>query len=166
MLLALHAARSSLVGKVRHADVLADPADRWFAAEAVVGLAEVGLARVHLVKAAGRSVAAVLVVSDGSTDYALLSGADPGTWELGAVTGALFHALAGAVERGRTRFDLSTGPDQAKLRWSECVVSGHDFVLVPRGRRRAVAYGVLAALSGRRELIDARRRHVVVPDPS
>lgn len=155
----LHAARASLVGKVEHRDTLEDPADRGFVEEAVGRLAAHDGARLHVCERDGRLLAALLVLSDGATDYLALSGSEPDAWDFGAPTLLVWEAVVHAAESGRSRVNLSMGPDTAKLRWSEEVEQWQDFLVVA-GRRRSVllhALGQHVALV--RSTLAERRRY-------
>jgi hypothetical protein len=127
----------------------------------VGGLAAGGLARVHLAKHREAAVAALLVLSDGSTDYVSLSGFDPRYWSLGLNTALTFEALAEAGLAGRTAVNLSTGPDVAKLRWSTTIRTWNDFAVVRRDPASRWLYGTYSHLSLSLRHRQERRRHSI-----
>jgi CelD/BcsL family acetyltransferase involved in cellulose biosynthesis len=162
--MALHRRRSQMKGKVTHADVVADPRRQAFLVTAVEGLCEEGLARIHLAEHDGRAVAAQLVLSDGHSDYVSVSGMDTDYWHLGLNTLLIFEALSYAVDLGRGRFNFSTGPDIAKLRWSPQVETYNDFAIVRGDRRSRWFYGLHAHVSMAVAHHQERGRHGVVPN--
>jgi CelD/BcsL family acetyltransferase involved in cellulose biosynthesis len=155
----LHRERSRLRGKIAHGDVLRAPARREFLAAAVRGLAAHGLARVHLAQHKDDVVAALLVLSDGDTDYLSVSGFDPGYWSLGLNTALTFEALAHAVRAGRTAVNLSSGPDVAKLRWSTRIRTWNDFAVVRPDPLSRCLYGTYSHVSLSLRHRQERRRH-------
>lgn len=155
----LHGRRSRLPGKVVHPHRLSDPRSVSFVAEAVDTLAAAGLARIHVARHRGRTAAALLVLSDGDTDYVALSGMDPEFWELGLPTALLADALSHAADDKKSAVNLSTGPDTDKLRWSSTIVAFNDFVVVSGRSRSRLAHGAYAHLAVVARLRQERLRH-------
>lgn len=157
-LIDLHGMRSRMEGKVEHRDVFAGP-EAAFLPEAARGLAERGLARVHLAEDDGRAVAALLVLSDGTTDYISSTGLDPAYWDLSLNTLLIFQALETAAEAGRSAVNLSTGPDIAKMRWSTNVVAFHDFDIVRQDRQSRLLYNTYSHATLARDARAEARKH-------
>ena len=158
-LTALHRQRSQMKGKVAHADMLAKNGQLPFLLGAVRLLAVAGLARVHVAAHDGRDVAALLVVSDGDTDYVSITGLDPDYWDLNLNTLLLFEVFAKAGALRRSAVNLSTGPDVSKLRWSTEIVTYNDFVVVRGDFRSRWLYGAYSHLSLVRRHHQERVRH-------
>jgi CelD/BcsL family acetyltransferase involved in cellulose biosynthesis len=161
-LVELHRMRARMPGKVEHRDNFGGDVESAFLVEAAGKLAQDGLARVHLAEHAGDPVAALLVLSDGRTDYISVSGLNPRYWELSLNTMLIFQALTEAISRGRASLNLSTGPDIAKLRWSSTVTAYHDFAIVRPGRKSRWLYGAFAHASLTLENYKEARRYRVL----
>jgi CelD/BcsL family acetyltransferase involved in cellulose biosynthesis len=159
-LIELHRKRAQMPGKIEHANKFGST-EIAFLLEAVENLAQYDLARVHLAEHNGEPVAALLVLSDGRTDYISATGLDPRYWELSLNTMLIFQALTEAVSRGRSSLNLSTGPDLAKLRWSSTVAAFHDFVIVRSDRKSRWVYGAFAHASLAMENMRETRLHRV-----
>ncbi len=157
----LHGRRSRLPGKVVHPHTLSDPRSVSFVAETVHTLAVAGLARIHLARQRGRAAAALLVLSDGDTDYVTLTGMDPEFWELGLPTILLADALSHAAHDKKSAVNLSTGPDTAKLRWSSTIAAFNDFVVMSGRQRSRLAHAAYAHLGVAARLRQERLRHRV-----
>lgn len=157
-LIGLHGMRSRMAGKVAHNDVFAGP-EAQFLPEAAREMASNGLARVHLAEHNGDPVAALLVLSDGTTDYISSTGLNPEYWDLSLNTLLIFNALEYAAENGRSAVNLSTGPDIAKMRWSTDVVTYHDFDIVRQDRRSQALYNAFSHAAMARSTRAESRRH-------
>jgi len=137
----LHSARSSLTGKVRHPDVLADVQTRSFLE--AVGSAVGGDDLIPcLLRADGDVVAARLMLRAGDTVYLSVSGFDPMFWDQGVATTLLAECLRFAIGQGARSANLSTGIDVSKLRWSEDIQRNEDFVVVAPRTRSRVAFSL------------------------
>lgn len=158
----LHAARAQLAGRRRHGDVLADPRHRDFLAEVLPLLAEQGRAEILTLDVEERPVAALLVLHAPGAGYLGVSGVDPAWWSVSPVTLLQLTAAENAVRYGRGEFNLSLGPDVAKLRWSERIVQHPEFTVCgPSTRSRAgyTAYAAAAAVAGVRREAARHRIH-------
>ena len=147
----LHAARANLVGRRHHDDQLAMPGQREFLADALGTMAGRDRAEILTLDLDGISVAAQLVLRAPNATYLGPSGVDPAWWEVSPITLLHLHAAETAVERGHREFNLSTGPNVSKFRWSERVVQNPEFIVCgPRRRSRAAftAYRALSAIAG------------------
>lgn len=146
-LVELHHMRARMPGAVEHIDMFRRAESIDFLVEAVTRLAEDGLARVHVAEHRGKPVAAILILSDGATDYLSVTGLDPAYWPLSLNTMLLYQALAEAVSRGRVAMNLSTGPDVAKMRWSSTITAYQEFAIVHHDRKSRWLYGASAHAS-------------------
>jgi CelD/BcsL family acetyltransferase involved in cellulose biosynthesis len=130
-LAALHRARSTIIGKEVHRDELSDQADVSFLSAALSASVDRGSACIYRLLVEGRAVAALLVLRGAESSYFLLSGMSEQFWDYSPVTLLQGQAIDDAIKLGQRRVNLSTGPDRAKMRWSEHIVINPEFVLVP-----------------------------------
>ena len=156
-LVRLHRMRAAMDGVIAHDDLVGSQLD--FLLAATSGLAAHDQAQVHLARHNGVVVAGQLVLSDGGTDYLSITGLDPAYWALSLNTLLIFEAMAYAAKQGRKAVNLSTGPDISKLRWSNEIVTHHDFTIVRGSLRARLAYGLYAHVAMSRRHRDERRRH-------
>jgi CelD/BcsL family acetyltransferase involved in cellulose biosynthesis len=147
----LHGARAHIAGRREHPDVFSVPAQRRFLDDALVRMARAGQARILTLDVAGQPVAAQLIMLAPDASYVGLSGVDANWWRVSPVTLLQFHAAEAAVELGHRWFNLSVGPNVAKLRWSEQIRQHPEFIVCgPRrsSRLRYVGYRMAAAAAG------------------
>lgn len=130
-LAALHHARSTIIGKEVHRDALSDKADVSFLSAALSASADRGGACIYRLLVEGRAVAALLVLRGAESTYFLLSGMSEKFWEYSPVTLLQGRAIDDAIKLSHRQVNLSIGPDRAKQRWSEHIVTSPEFVLVP-----------------------------------
>ncbi len=130
-LMALHYARSTIIGKEVHRDALSDEADVSFLSAALSASADRGGAGIYRLLVEGHAVAALLVLRSAECSYFLLSGMSERFWDYSPVTLLQGRAIDDAMKLGHRQVNLSTGPDRAKTRWSEQIVMSPEFVLVP-----------------------------------
>lgn len=157
----LHTARSRMAGRRRHTDHLSAADGYGFVSDALRGMAESGSAQILTLDVDGREVAAQLVLHAADSTYVGLSGIDPDWWQVGGVTLLQWHAAEASIARGHQTFNLSVGPNLAKLRWSEKIVQHPAFVVcAPRryARLALAGYRAAAAVHGVRR--EAAYRHV------
>lgn len=127
----LHRARSTMTGKEVHRDTLRDKAEMSFLSAALSASADRGGVCIYRLLVEGRAVAALLVLRGAESSYFLLSGMSEEFWDYSPVTLLQGRAIDDAIKLGHREVNLSTGPDRAKQRWSEHIVSSPEFVLVP-----------------------------------
>jgi Acetyltransferase (GNAT) domain len=110
-------------------------------------------------------VAALLVLSDGTTDYLSLSGVSPSYWPLNLNTLLTLEALEYAVARKRSAFNFSAGPDLAKTRWtpSSSIATYQDFVVVNDAVTSRMYYGIYSHVGLFRHNRRERQRHGIRP---
>jgi CelD/BcsL family acetyltransferase involved in cellulose biosynthesis len=134
-LVRLNRARGELEGKESHRTAFPSGRDAAFALDAALALAPDGHLET-LVLRAEEEAAALLTLSANGTVFLSASGLDPAWWRHGPGTALVAEALRRAIARGAREANLSSGPDRAKLRWSEELRYAHEFVIARRGRRR------------------------------
>lgn len=159
-LIDLHRSRSRLTDRVRHTDMLQGKSEE-FLRDAAVRMAGQGLARVHYAEHRGTPVAAQLVLSSEGSDYMSITGMDPDYWSLSLNTMLIFEAIKVAIAAGRTSVNLSTGPNEAKMRWSSRVLCYNDFTIVPQRRSSQLAHDFFVHLGWILEDRNDRRAHRV-----
>jgi CelD/BcsL family acetyltransferase involved in cellulose biosynthesis len=136
----LHRARAHMDVRSRHPDRMATPQREAFVREAVSGLAVVGAASIFLMRVDARAAAVVLSLRAHESTFVSISGYDPALWDYGVMTLLTQEVLHSGVARGHSVVDLSLGPDNAKLRWSEHVAIHPYFAVVRRGPRARLAF--------------------------
>lgn len=158
-LLALHAARAALPGKVHHPGRFDDPAAAAFLRDAVAGLAAAGAVELHVLRVGDDPAAARLVLRAPGAIYLAWSGVAPQWWELSGVTLLTATAIERAIARGDRVANVGAGPDTAKLRFSERLEVHHEFLIGGTGRAARMTFG---AYLGARALADLRRARAAV----
>jgi hypothetical protein len=161
-LVALHGERAGLRdGRPVHADVFADPRVLGYLRAVVARAGETGGASVYELLIGDRVEASQLALHTATATYSSTSGVSELAWPYSAVTYLLSLLVQDAQAAGHREVNLSTGPNQAKLRWTDTVRSSTEFVVVgPRRRSQLLNLGqeVSGVLAGYRE---ARRAHRV-----
>jgi CelD/BcsL family acetyltransferase involved in cellulose biosynthesis len=160
----LHQDRSHLAGRKRHPNLVAQEADWSFLSAAVTASAERGGASIYRLLARGETLAALLALHTREGTYFLLSGMSQEAWEFSPTTLLQGRAIDDAVALGHRWVNLSTGPDSAKLRWSENLMLSPEFVLIPNRLYSRVAFGAYWQASAAAEILRERRRHRMLPD--
>ena len=141
-IVALHGARSTIEGKVRHADYFSDPADLAFLRDAARRMFDAGLATPCLLRIDGAPAAGRLLLHANGATFCSFSGFAPAWWPYNVATTLLAEALRLAMERGDRLVNLSSGPDVAKLRWSERLELSQEFIMVGPRRRSRLAFAL------------------------
>lgn len=156
-LIALHGARAARTDTVQHRDCFDDPAARNFLHEVATRLAERRAVRVFQVEIAGEVVATRIGFVFRDRMYLYYSGYDPAWGRYSVMTTVVAEALRYAITGGITGANLSTGPDESKLRWRPTMVEYIDARVVSRHAYARVIHGVLHG-SARRTLQRIARR--------
>jgi CelD/BcsL family acetyltransferase involved in cellulose biosynthesis len=159
----LHADRSRMAGKKRHPDVLGLDSDRAFLSAAATASADRGGVCIYRLLVHGEAAAALLVVRSRDCSYFLFSGMSERAWEFSPVTLLQACAIEDAADLGHRVVNLSTGPDAAKLRWSEEVQLSAEFVLTPARLRSRMAFWAYWQAAAAAELRRERHRHTLLP---
>jgi CelD/BcsL family acetyltransferase involved in cellulose biosynthesis len=158
----LHYARSTIIGKEVHRDALSDKADVSFLSAALSASVDRGGACIYRLLVEGRAVAALLVLRGAESSYFLLSGMSEQFWEYSPVTLLQGRAIDDAIKLGHRQVNLSTGPDRAKMRWSENIVASPEFVLVPDRSLSLGKFGAYWLASAAAAVKRERNRHEVL----
>jgi len=162
----LHADRSRLPGKKRHPNVLRRDADRSFLSAAVTAAAEHDGVALYRLLIHSQAVAALLVLRTPDCTYFSVSGMSRDAWRFSPTTLLQGRAIDDAVALGHSWVNLSTGPDTAKLRWSEQLAVNPEFALVPDRPFSRMAFGAYWQASAAVAVMRERHRHRVLPDSS
>jgi CelD/BcsL family acetyltransferase involved in cellulose biosynthesis len=153
----LHSARSQIAERRYHPDYLGEKSRYAFLSEALRAMAQTGRAQILTLDVGGTEIAAQMVLHAPDSAYLGFSGVDPEWWHLSGVTLLQWHAAEAAIDRGHQTFNLSVGPNTAKMRWSEHIVKHPEFIVcAPRRSSKAMftAYRAASAVdSVRREAL-------------
>jgi CelD/BcsL family acetyltransferase involved in cellulose biosynthesis len=153
----LQGARSAMSGKPHHPALFGSDRSVSFYREAVVEMAAAGLAEVSLLRLDDRISAGMVILRAGDGVFTSVSGAEPQAWDLGPGTILLSELARREIGRRTKMVNLSTGPNQAKLRWSERLEFGHDFVVVGPGLGSRARFAFYAQLSLLADISRARQ---------
>jgi CelD/BcsL family acetyltransferase involved in cellulose biosynthesis len=137
-LIELHGVRAARVDTIRHRDCFEAPAARAFLHEVVALLGARGAVRAFQLEIAGEIVATRLAFVFGDRMYLYYSGYDQAWARYSVMTTVVAEALKHAIEHGIRSANLSTGPDESKMRWRPTAVDYLD--------ERAVGSGLYARL--------------------
>jgi CelD/BcsL family acetyltransferase involved in cellulose biosynthesis len=140
-LLSMHDARSRMAGKRMHANLLKQESSSSLLLAVLTASADRGGACIYRLLVDGRAVAALLVLRTEECSYFLLSGMSQPSWEYSPVTLLQGCAIDDAIKLDHRLVNLSTGPDTAKMRWSEHVSMHPEFVLVPNRPLSLATFG-------------------------
>jgi CelD/BcsL family acetyltransferase involved in cellulose biosynthesis len=155
----LHAARSRIPEKEIHPNVLRDEEDASYLRAALTAAADKGSVCIYRLFVDGGAIAALVALRTPDTSYLLLSGMSQEAWDYSAVTLLHGFAMDDAREFKHRHVNLSTGPNTAKLRWSEEILVRPEFLLVPDRAlplARFTAYWLASAVAA---LKRERHRH-------
>jgi len=156
-LLALHRARAALTGRAPRRDRLADPRHEAFAREAVVRMAGEGLARIHLLDIDGAPAGGLVALHTPETVFLSLSGYDPRWWEYGVLNLLTAEVMRAGIRDGAAAINLSSGPENTKLRWSERIEVHQLFAIVAGARRSRMAFGAFQHARAASQLREGHR---------
>jgi CelD/BcsL family acetyltransferase involved in cellulose biosynthesis len=142
-LVRLHEERSRAVSHSEsHVNVFASPTVLAYVADVVQQLAARDRVSIYELVTDGELIASQLILHTTTASYSSVSGISEKGWPFSAVTYLQWHAIRHAYELGHSEFNLSIGPNQAKLRWSNQVRYFPDFVVIgPRRRSRVASTG-------------------------
>ena len=113
----LHRNRALATDTVHHNDVFRRPEDRAFLAGVVDHLAPGGMVRMFQMEIGGKIVAMRLGIACHESLYLYYSGYDTAWAKYSVMTSVNAYAIQYAISMGFRTVNLSTGSDQAKLRW-------------------------------------------------
>jgi CelD/BcsL family acetyltransferase involved in cellulose biosynthesis len=155
----LHAARSRMIGKEIHPNVLRDDADASYLRAVVATAADRDGVCIYRLLVDDRAIAALLVLRTPETSYLLLSGMSQEAWDYSVVTLLQGCVMDDARKLGHRHVNLSTGPNTAKLRWSEEILVHPEFVLVPDRPLSLARFGGYWLAAAGAAVKRERRRH-------
>ena len=134
----LHHRRAAVKGVVPHPDVFSRRDHRAFLAGVVAGMDAEGAARMFVLRVRGEIVALRCGFLINGALYLYYSGFDENYGKYSVMTRLVVEAIKWSIDAGVTTISLSTGRDNAKLRWSPDVVRYQNYCHVgPRWRSRA-----------------------------
>jgi CelD/BcsL family acetyltransferase involved in cellulose biosynthesis len=155
--LRLHSMRASAGQSVQHRDYFEWPAAQRFLTELAERFAAEGVARVFLMRIAGKVVAARVGFGLGDTLYLYYSGYDPAWSEYSVMTTVVAEAIRYAIENGFKSVNLSTGRDLSKTRWGPQEVTYFGGIQPSRSARSRVAFRTFSSLKTARAHPAAKR---------
>ena len=156
--ISLHRARSQVAGHLEHDDHLAGAAGQAFLHDVARQLHPEGALRVARLIAGDRTLAANVILRAHGGLFTSLSGMTPDAWEYSPSTVILGEVLGEAADEGCEQANLSLGPSQAKLRWSEELEIHHQWVVVANRRPARAAFS--AYWHARAAMLLRRHGHV------
>lgn len=146
-ILELHEARSQMSGKPKHPTMFERPDTFDFYRDAIVQMVLQGQAEVSALNFDGEVVAGLVALRANSRVFTSVTGARPSAWDFGPGTILIAELARREIDRGTSGINLSCGPNQSKLRWSERLEFNHDFIIVGPTRRARATYGLFAQAS-------------------
>jgi CelD/BcsL family acetyltransferase involved in cellulose biosynthesis len=161
-LLSLHTARSRIAGKEIHSNVLKKESNSSLLLAVLAASADRGGACIYRLLVDGHAMAALLVLRTAECSYFLLSGMSEPSWEYSPVTLLQSCAIDDAIKLDHRQVNLSTGPDTAKMRWSEHVSVQPEFILVPNRPLSLATFGTYLLASTFAGVGAERSRHVLL----
>ena len=141
-LIALHGARARLQGTVRHDNYVARHADQAFLHDVARRMFTAGDLQVCLLRVDDAPTAARLLLHGHGATFLSLSGFAPAWAPYNVATTLTAACLRRAIDHDDGMVNLSSGPDVAKLRWSEQLELHQVFIMVGSRRRSRVAFAL------------------------
>ena len=161
-LVRLHESRSKAqTHREHHVNVFESPAVLTYLRDVVGQLAERRMVSIYELRAGEERLASQLIWHTQTASYSSVSGISEAGWPFSPVTYLQWSAIQDAHAAGHREMNLSIGPNQAKLRWTNEVRYFPDFVVVGPRRRSKGAYPgahLWSALSAYREAVRTRER--------
>jgi CelD/BcsL family acetyltransferase involved in cellulose biosynthesis len=155
----LHSERARLVGKKRDPNMVGSEGDRRVLTRAALASAEHGGVAIYRLVVQGETLAALLVLRTRMSSYISISGIGEAAWYYSAVTLLQGQAFGDAVSLGSATFNLSTGPDTAKLRWSAELGLTNDSALVSDSASSQIRFAAFRHASMLSRQFRERQRH-------
>ena len=143
----LNGARAEMEGKPNHPTMFDRGGAKAFYRDAVLAMTRSGQGEVSVLRCKGETVAGLVTVRAGGQVFTSSTGADPAAWDLGPGTILISELARREIVRGTASINLSCGPNQSKLRWSERLEFNHDFVIVGPTRGSRVRFGLFSQAS-------------------
>ena len=149
----LHRSRADATGTIHHRDVFGRDCDQQFVADIFRQLAGQSRARLFTMELGGEIVAMRLGIVCNDCLYLYYSGYDVAWGKYSVMTSVTSEAIQYAIANGFKRVNLSTGADQAKLRWRPREVATRTLVMQkPTVRARMVHQAIEVGRSVRARL--------------
>jgi CelD/BcsL family acetyltransferase involved in cellulose biosynthesis len=159
----LHRARSEMNGKPNHPTMFGQRSAEPFYREAVTAMISSGHSEISVLRCKGEIVAGLVILRSNTQVYTSVTGADPKAWQLGPGTIMITELARREINRGTSSVNLSAGPNQSKLRWSERLEFNHDFVIVGAGTMARARFGAYSQTSNLAALYRAARWDTLSP---
>jgi CelD/BcsL family acetyltransferase involved in cellulose biosynthesis len=141
-LIEMHGRRAEAAGTVAHRDCFDTDARRAFIHEIVERFSRTGSVRVFQLEIANEVVATRLAFVSGNQLYLYYSGYDPAWGKYSVMTTVVAEAIKHAIENRMASLNLSTWPDESKLRWRPDEVRYLDVLCVRPSRLAAARYSL------------------------
>jgi CelD/BcsL family acetyltransferase involved in cellulose biosynthesis len=141
-LVEMHGRRAALPGTVRHRNCFDTDARRSFIHQIVDGFARDGRVCLFQLEIGGQIVATRLAFVAGNHLYFYYSGYDPEWGKYSVMTTVVAEAIKYAIEKRMTSVNLSTWPDESKLRWRPDELHYLDVLCVRPTRLAAIRHGL------------------------
>jgi hypothetical protein len=97
-------------------------------------------ASVHLLEIGGTAAGGLIALRAPGSRFLSLSGYDPRWWDYGILNLLTSEVLGAAIRDGDRSVNLSSGPENSKLRWSEEIAVNTLFAVVAGRRRSRLAF--------------------------
>jgi CelD/BcsL family acetyltransferase involved in cellulose biosynthesis len=159
-LVRLHRERSTLEGRVSHEDRISADGLRGYLGDVVALHADRGAVSCYELRARGALISQLLTFHAPSATYCSLSGLTATAWQYSPTTLLQWQAFQDTRLDGRRTFSLSTGPDQAKLRWSREIRVHPEFAVVSPRRGARIAFALYSQVSLAARLLGEFRRQL------
>ena len=152
----LHRARSEMPRKPHHRTMFPGREAIEIYSSMTQSMAADGLAEVSILLLHGEPAAGLVVLRSGDTVFVSVTGSDPAAWQFSPGTVLIADLARREIARGTKHINLSGGPDQSKLRWSERLELSHDFALLGSGWAAHARYAAYAQVHTLRTMSWAR----------
>jgi CelD/BcsL family acetyltransferase involved in cellulose biosynthesis len=159
-LVQLHRERSTLAGRRSHDDRASTAAVRRYLGDVVARHTGSGSVSCYELRARGTLIAQLLTFHAPAATYCSLSGLTATAWQYSPTTLLQWQAYQDTRADGRRAFSLSTGPDQAKLRWSRELRVHPEFVVISPRPGARLAYALYSQVSHAARLLAECRRQL------
>jgi CelD/BcsL family acetyltransferase involved in cellulose biosynthesis len=139
-LVSLHGRRAAMSGRRRHGDIFSDRRYVHLLGQATGGEGCSGLLSLFSLRVGDRVVATQLVAHSPTASLLVASGIDQEGWDLSPMAVLIKEIMSTDIAEGRSTLNHSGGPSTGKLRWSENMVTHHEFSVIRRTRSARLAF--------------------------
>ncbi len=140
----LHRLRSEQKSAVPHPDMFSRRAHRRFMTGLTHTMADADILKMFVLDVDGTSVAMRLGFVIGDALYCYYSGFDPAFSRYSVMTRLQVELMRWAVDTGLLTINLSTGRDQAKLRWNPRALEFHPYSQIGSRFRSRLTFALFA----------------------